>query len=205
MTDDAVLVALFKTSAPWAALRSHFYVPTGERLRITKVDETCTRALEIDGKPAAARYAELIGGVSIDDLEFQKPTGFGARPTALKVGREYFLRAPWKPLPDGSILFANLLEEDTELELMKLGDMAAMTRTFFEEELPRRVRNPRASILFHCTARDWLSHSRGNFEELSATFKYAPPSAGYNVFFEIYSGFHINTTLTVLAFGESDE
>src|SRR5690606_31971162 len=73
---DAVLTALVHTEAPWAALRSHFYRPTGQTLRVTKTDETCKRVLEIDGQPAAARYAELLG-VTPDDLEFGKPKGFG--------------------------------------------------------------------------------------------------------------------------------
>ena len=128
---DAVLVVLVRTDASWAALRSHWYTPTGEVLRITKVDDTCTRALEIDGKPAAARYAEILG-VPVDELEFGKPNGFAKCPTALKVGREYFIRAPWKPLPDGSVLFANLLEEGADLELMTMGDPAAMTRKLSE-------------------------------------------------------------------------
>lgn len=197
---DAVLVALFKTSAPWAALRSHWYQATGERLTITRVDESATRALEIDGRPAAQRYAEMLG-VSVDELEFGKPRGFAVHPTALKVGREYFIRAPWKPLPDGSILFANLLEEGTELELMKMGDMAGMTRAFFKEELPRRVQNPQATLLFHCSGRMWYASSTGTVPQLAETLRHAPSAAGMNVHFEIYSGFHINTTLTVLAFG----
>ncbi len=200
---NAVLLALIRTDANWGALRSHWYVPTGETVRITKVDETCQRALEIDGQPAAQRYAELLG-VGIDDLEFGKPNGFAARPTALKVGREYFMRAPWKPLPDGSILFANLLDEGVELELMKAGDPADMTRKFFEEELPRSVPNPTAALLFHCSGRAWVAHALGKSEALSQTFRAAPPCAGFNVHFEIYSGFHINTTLTVLAFGKND-
>ncbi|WP_309890996.1 FIST N-terminal domain-containing protein [Archangium sp.] len=197
---DGVLVALFKTNAPWAALRSHWYVPTGERVVITKVDESAQRALEIDGKPAALRYSELLG-VPVDELEYPKPRGFAAHPTALKVGREYFIRSPWKPLPDNSILFANLLEEGTELELMKVGDMAGATRTFFQEELPRRVQNPQAALLFHCGGRMYYSHVTGTAAQLADTLRHAPSAAGMNVHFEIYSGFHINTTLTVLAFG----
>jgi hypothetical protein len=197
---DAVVVALFKTQAPWAALRSHWYLPTGERLTITRVDESATRALEIDGKPAAQRYADMLG-VPVDELEFGKPRGFAVHPTALKVGREYFIRAPWKPLTDGSILFANLLEEGTELELMKIGDMAGMTRGFFQEELPRRVPNPQAALLFHCSGRMWYAGSTGTIPQLAETLRHAPAAAGMNVHFEIYSGFHINTTLTVLAFG----
>lgn len=200
VTTDSVLVALFKTTAPWAALRSHWYQPLGERLVITRVDESATRALEIDGKPAARRYADMLG-VGVEDLEFGKPRGFAAHPTALKVGREYFIRAPWKVLPDGSILFANLLEEGTELELMKVGDLAGMTRAFFQDELPRRVANPQATLLFHCSGRMWYAQATGEVENLAASLRHAPTAAGMNVHFELYSGFHINTTLTVLAFG----
>jgi hypothetical protein len=199
---DGVAVALFRTDAPWAALRSHWYEPTGRTLRITKVDASATRALEIDGKPAAKRYADLLG-VGVDDLEFGKPKGFAVMPTALRVGREYFIRAPWKPLDDGSILFANMLEEGTELELVKLTDIAASTRRFFQSELPNRVSSPRAVLLFHCSGRKWFAEGSGRLKDLSDAFHAAPPCAGMNVHFEIYCGFHINTTLTALAFGAS--
>jgi hypothetical protein len=119
------------------------------------------------------------------------------------VGREYFIRAAWKPLPDGSLLFANLLEEGTELELMKMGDMAGLTRSFFQEELPRRVANPQASVLFNCSGRMWYAQATGTTAQLADTLRHAPMAAGFNVHFEIYSGFHINTTLTVLAFGRN--
>jgi hypothetical protein len=197
---DAVAVALFRTDAPWAALRSHWYIPTGQTVRITKIDETAKRAIEIDGKPAAERYAELLG-VTVDDLEFGKPNGFAARPTALRVGREYFIRAPWKPLPDGSILFANMLEQGVELEIVKRTDAAESMRRFLEVEVPARVPSPRAMLLFHCSGRAYYAATTGQLPALSETFKAAPPCAGMNVQFEIYCGFHINTTLTSLVFG----
>lgn len=199
---DAVLVAVFRTDAAWAALRSHWYEPTGQTLRITRVDDTCRRALEIDGKPAAERYAELLG-VTVDDLEFGKPRGFSSRPTGIRVGREIFMRSPWKPLPDGSILFTNLLVEGTELELMTMVDPVASTRRFFTEELPRRVRAPTATLLFHCGGRLWTARSLGIVDEMSNCLAAAPNPAGMVVSFEIFSGLAINTTLTVLAFGES--
>jgi hypothetical protein len=200
VSTDSVAVALFRTDAPWAALRSHWYEPTGRTLRITKVDSTATRALEIDGRPAAKRYAEMLD-VGVDDLEFGKPKGFAVMPTALRVGREYFIRAPWKPLDDGSILFANMLEEGVELELVRMTDIGASTRRFFESDLPSRVHSPRAALLFHCSGRKWFAEGSGKARELSDAFRAAPPCAGLNVHFEIYCGFHINTTLTALAFG----
>lgn len=200
VTTDATTVTMFRTDAPFAALRAHWYEPTGEMLRITKVDDSHQRALEIDGKPAAARYAEILG-VSIDDLEFGKPNGIARRPTALKVGKEYFMRAAWKPLPDGSMLFANMLEEGAELEIMKLGDMAETTRKFFTETVPQRVENPTAGLMFHCGARSWFASALGEKERLAKAFEAAPPCVGFDVMFEVYCGFHINTTLTSLVFG----
>jgi hypothetical protein len=200
VTTDATLCALFSTRVPFAAMRSHAYQPTGERITVTKVDASCTRALEIDGRPAVARYAELIG-VRPEELEFGTPTGFAARPTAVRMGREYMLRAPWRPLPDGSILFANLLEEGCELELMRAGDMAQATRRFFTEEMPARVGKPGAALLFHCGGRMWYGGATGQLEGLSASFAAAPPCAGMNVAFEIYNGLSVNTTLTALVFG----
>ncbi len=203
VVSDAALVVLFRTDAPWGALRSHWYQPTGRTLRLTKVDAATNRAIEIDGKPAAKRYAELLG-VGVDDLEFGKPNGFAVMPTALRVGREYFIRAPWKPLDDGSILFANMLEENCELELVKLGDMAGSTKRFFETEVPHRVTNPQAAILFHCSGRYWYAQSSDMVAPLSRSFAAAPPCVGFNAHFEIYCGFHINTTLTSLVFGRSE-
>lgn len=197
---DAAAVVLIRTEAPWRVMRSHWYLPSGQLLRITKVDDTHTRALEIDGKPAAQRYAEILG-IEVDDLTYGKPHGFSSRPTALRVGREYFIRAPWMPLPDGSILFANLLDEGTEYEVMKAGDPVDMTRRFFEEEVPRRVPSPQGMLVFHCGGRHWITEASGQLGALSDTFHTKMPIAGLNVMFEIYCGFSINNTLTSLAFG----
>jgi hypothetical protein len=197
---DAVVTVVFSTDAPWAALRSHWYHPTGRTIRITKVGVQPTIVQEIDGKPAAAHYAELLG-VGVDDLEFGKPNGFSAIPAALRVGREYFLRAPWKVTPDGSILFANTFEEGQELELVKMGNAVDETRKFFTEEVPRRVTNPTAGLFWHCSGRMWVAHSLGVVDPLMATFADAPPCVGLNADFEIYCGFNINTTLTSLVFG----
>lgn len=202
VTTDSAAVVLFRTDAPWAAMRSHWYTPTGQTVRLTKIDDTAMRVIEIDGKPAAQRYAELLG-VGVDDLEFGKPNGFAANPVALRVGREYFIRAPWKPLPDGSIMFANMLEQGTELELVKATPAGESTRRFLQTDLPARVPNPRATLLFHCTGRTIYATATGQAQDLSEAFKVAPPCAGMNVHFEIYCGFQINSTLTALSFGAS--
>ena len=86
-----------------------------------------------------------------------------------------------------------------------MGDMVEMTRNFFVEELPRRVNSPRATICFNCGGRSWAAQSLGIHDALGTAFKDAPPLFGLDVAGEIYNGFAIDTTLTVLAFGAGDD
>lgn len=196
---NAVLLALIQTDVRWAAMRMHGYAPTGRTLRVTKVDASGFRALEIDGHPAAKRYSELID-VPIDELDFGKARGFSQYPTGVRVGREWFMRSPWRVLPDGSVQFANLLEEGASLEIMRAGDFVQATRHFLDEEIPARVGPPGAALLFHCNERSRYYDALGRGEELAAAFR-QPWAAGMDSHFETYCGISLNTTLNVLAFG----
>ena len=200
--DDAVLMVLFATQTPWAALRSHCFSPVGERVHVTKVDPTSRRILELDGRPAARRYAELVG-LRPEDLTFDKVHNWAQHSLALRVGREYFLRAVWKADGDESLLGMNLIPEDNELEVVRAGDIVESTRKFFTEEVPRRVPNPSAALLFDCSARRVATDMAGRLDALGETLRLAPPCAGFNVHLETYCGFQINSTLTTLVFGSA--
>ena len=106
-------------------------------------------------------------------------------------------------VPGAYRLFANLLEEDMELEMMQMGDPLALTQKFLTEELPRRVPHAQAAVFFNCSGRMWTAQGGGFVAGLSEVMKSAPPCVGFDVYFEIYCGFHINTTLTSLVFGAS--
>ena len=77
------------------------------------------------------------------------------------------------------------------------------TRRFLEEDLRKKVKNPTGALLFQCGGRVWSAASAGVTDQLSEEFKALPNAAGMNVHFEIYCGFHINATLTAVAFGAS--
>jgi hypothetical protein len=197
---DSVAVALFRMDAPWAAIRHHGYVPTSDRVVITKVDPSAKCAVELDGKRAVDRWSEL-SGVPVDELESKGALVMLS--TAIKVGREYFMRSPWKPLPDGSILFANMLTENTELHVMKLGDIPAMLNNYFTDELPHRLPSVRGVLAFECAMRGIVSQMMGLHERMGASYQKAPPLIGMSACFELCNGFQINSTMTGLAFGES--
>ena len=195
---DAVSIALMRVETPWSALRHHAYSPTGQRLVITKVDPSARIALEIDGKPAAQRYSELAG---VPLAEFESRNTLSNLSTAIRVGREYFMRSPWMLMPDGSIMFANMLTENMELELMKLGDLQPALEKFFKDELPSRVPSPKGMLLFNCANRVLLAAQQGLDSRMSEVYASGPPKVGLAACFELSNGFQINSTMTALAFG----
>ena len=197
---DGVVTMLFRSTAPWAAFRSHWYEATGQRTRLTKVDVPERRVLELDGKPAGRHWAE-IAGVPPEHLTFANPQQFLSWSMAMRVGREYFLRSIAKRMDDDTLESANMVQEDLELEVMRVGDIVSSTRRFFAEEVPRRVPNPTAALLFDCGARKLYAELVGKLDAVSDAFVGAPPAAGFTVQFETYCGFMVNSTLTALVFG----
>lgn len=197
---DAVAVALFRMGAPWSVIRHHAYVPTNERVVITKVDGSAKCAVELDGKRAVDRWSEL-SGCPVEELEAK--AALVTTCTALKVGREYFMRSPWKPLPDGSILFGCMLTENTELHVMRLGDMPTMLTQFLTEELPLKVQSPRGLLAFECGMRALTSHMMGQNDKMAEALGKGPKLAGMAAAFEVCNGFQLSSTMTGLAFGES--
>jgi hypothetical protein len=199
---DGTVTALFKTLAPWAALRSHAYEPTGQRVRVTKFDSETRRILEFDGKPAGARWCELANlppeNLHLTHMDHMKWA------LAMKVGREYFLRAVVHAADADAVESTSLLQEDQELEVVTVGNIVESTRRFFREEVPRRVRNPSAALLFDCGARRFYAMMHGKLDELGTVLSSAPPSAGFTVSFETYCGFMISSTLTSLVFGSNE-
>ena len=74
-------------------------------------------------------------------------------------------------------MFANMLEEGSELEIVKIADVVESTRRFFESELPARVQSPRAALMFHCGGRKLYAEATGRLPELASVFSAAPPCA----------------------------
>lgn len=199
---DGVVTIAFKTDAKWDALRSHWYKPTGKLIELTKVDVVNRRILEIDGKSAGQRLAELMD-VPPEYLTMNRVDELLRWSLAMRVGREYFNRAIIKSAEDDSLQSVNMVQEGLELEIMRIGDMVEMTRNFFQNEIPERVPNPTGALLFDCGTRRMSGKIFGNLDQLSETLKLAPPCAGLTVEFETYCGFMINSTATSVIFGMS--
>jgi hypothetical protein len=197
---DGALTVLFRTSAPWAAMRHHAFEMLGKRVRVTKVDVANHRILELDGMPAGKRWSELVEAPA-EHLTYARPDQLLRHGFALKVGREYFMRSIYKDAESDDLIAANWQQEGQELELARMGDPPAALDKFLTHDLPGRVFSPTGVLFFDCGARRFLAQLSDTEKALGASFQKAPPCAGGVVWFETYCGFMVNGTLTSLAFG----
>jgi len=108
-------------------VRSHWYEPTGTTLRITKVDDTHTRALEIDGKPARSATQTFSASPSTISSSAHR---MGSRRDRRRCASDakYFLRALGSPSPTARSSSRTCSKEDSELDLMRIGDMVGYAK-----------------------------------------------------------------------------
>jgi len=169
-------------------------------VRLTKVDSAARRVFEVDGQSPGKRLSEITG-FPPEELTIARPEQLFKWCLAMKVGREYFLRAVAKNMEDDTLVTSNMLEEDQELEVMRTSGIVTPTQRFFTEELPRRIPRPTAALFFECGVRKLFADMTGQAGALGGAFTLAPKCAGFVVEFETYCGFMINSTLTSLVFG----
>jgi hypothetical protein len=110
---DAALFVLFETTLPFATFHFHDVVPTETRVRVTRTADGGRTVMELDGLPAAAAYAKLIGR-SVSELS---TAVFADHPWLSTIDDAAYVRSVGRALPDGSLYFLCAVEEGSELTL----------------------------------------------------------------------------------------
>lgn len=192
---DGSVVALIRTSRPFALFSTHHFRGTGERLVITAARPSERLVTEINGEPAAAEYARLVG-VSPDELRRHV---FIERPLAVKIGDQYYLRSIERVNEDGTLLFGCSLEAGTTLRTAIPGSMAGHLESEF-----RRIREivgpPDLTIASECLHRRLALTSDNERNAVSRLFV-EHNTVGFGSYGEQFNRTHLNHTLTGVAIG----
>ena len=191
LAENASALLVLELLQPFAVLKTCNFVSTPIELTITKADPSRRMVLELDGQPAAQRYAEVIGARA-EELAFPH---FLANPLGLMIEGEPWLRSVLRV--DGSVLyFACAVLEGMTLNLMQATDIVDNAKSAFDRlALPPSTR-PRTALLFNCAYRMLEVQIKG----LEAPYHEALANvihAGLHTNGESYLG-HINQTLTGL-------
>ena len=196
---DAAVLALFTTGLPFKTFQIQHFLPTETKLVITEADVSTRTVMEINGLPAAAEYARIVGA-SADGLSDHV---FAAHPLMLRVGGKYYVRAIQKVNKDGGLTFYCAIDNGLVLTLGKAADLLDNLKRNLEE-ISRELPGLHLVLGCDCLLRrieleqnDGLEKARSILEEY--------PFIGFSTYGEQYGGIHISQTLTGIAIGAADE
>jgi hypothetical protein len=194
--DSAVLV-LLNTALPFNIFKTQHFIATAERLVVTEADTDARVVKEINGLPAAAEYARLLG-VDVHELN---PMQFAASPVVVMIDGTDYVRSIQKVNPDGSLTFFCAIEEGLVLRVAHgVGLLNNLQQTF--DTIRAEIGQPQLVIACDCILRK-LEISQNGLENQVAEIFCRNNAVGFNSYGEQFHGVHVNQTLTGIAIGST--
>jgi len=195
-SDSAVLV-LFHTSLPFKTFKTQHFIPTAERLVVTEVDAAHRVVKEINGLPAAAEYARLLG-IDVDELN---PMRFAASPVVVMIDGTDYVRSIQKANLDGSLTFFCAIEEGLVLRVAHGAELVINLEQTFDS-IRKEIGRPQLVIACDCILRKLEISQNGLNSRVGEIFQ-RNNTVGFNSYGEQFHGVHVNQTLTGIAIGST--
>ncbi|SDJ31155.1 FIST C domain-containing protein [Paraburkholderia steynii] len=192
---DCAVLVLGSTSLPFKTFKTQHFRSGDERLVVTGADAERRTVSEINGLPAAAEYARLIGA-RVEDLN---PGHFAAAPVVVLIDGTDYVRSIQKLNHDGSLTFYCPIEEGLVLRVARGLDLTENLRAMFAE-LQTELGEPQLVLAWDCILRLLELLQKGTRDIAGQLFQ-ANRSVGFSTYGEQYGGVHVNQTLTGIAFG----
>lgn len=192
---DSALLALITTSLPFKPFMTQHFVATEQRLVVTAADTGMRVVRELDGRPAAQAYADLVG-VPVDALD---PMRFAASPMVVTIGGRHYVRSIRKAKPDGSLEFFCAIDEGVVLRVAHGASLVSNIEQAFAA-VRDEVGEPQLTIGCDCILRRLeviQDHLTDKVDDVMRRGK----TVGFNCYGEQYRGMHVNQTFTGIAIG----
>src|SRR5450830_41851 len=193
-SDSAALI-LVRTALPFKIFKTQHFVPTNERLVVTAADTENRIVMEINGLPAAAEYARLLG-VGVQELN---STRFAASPVVVMIDGTDYVRSIQKANPDGSLTFYCAIEEGLVLRVAHGAELVRNLEQAFDN-IQAAIGPPQLVLVCDCVLRNLEISQNGLKDRVSEIFL-RNNTVGFNSFGEQFHGVHVNQTLTGIAIG----
>jgi hypothetical protein len=192
---DSALLILINTVLPFRMFKTQHFLSTDERLVVTEADTATRTVKEINGLPAAAEYARLVG-VDVHELN---PMRFAASPVVVVIDGTDYVRSIQKANPDGSLTFFCAIEEGVVFRVAHgVGLVKNLEQTF--DKIRTELGKPQLVIGCDCILRK-LEVAQNGLNELVAELFRSNNAIGFNSYGEQFHGVHVNQTLTGIAIG----
>lgn len=196
---DAAAMILLEYARPFELIHHTHHEFSGQWLKVTRVSSGGRVIEELDGQPAALRYADALG---VRSGELQK-AHIGAHPLGFRFRGKPYPCSIMRIVDEHHLFMAYSVQEGEELALLEPGDIVESSRAAVLQACQRlrlKGAEPEALLLFHCLGRLFESEDLDVVEELFSALNQAPV-CGLNTYGEQFQSMHMNHSMTGLLFG----
>ncbi len=192
--ENAALLLIVETDLAFKGLEFDHFTPTDTQLVVTEADPDDRIVVEINGAPAAAEYARLVG-CQVAELS---PRVFAENPVLVRNLDNWHVRAIQQALGDGSLAFLSAIENGLVLNLGR-GKEIIETMRHELAVLGPRGEAPDFVLGFDCVLRRLEIEQKGLSQAASDALCEARV-VGFNTYGEQHCGIHMNQTFVGIAF-----
>jgi len=196
ISDDGLAAAILKMNIPFFFNHYVHYLPTNVSFTISKAEAMKRIVWEINGEPAAAFYARILGINNVADLSGEI---LSRNPVGLMFGGSVYARSPTAVVDGVGLAFSCCIEAGTKVHLLTRGDIISNAENILFETKQFLSGNIQGGLLFNCASRYLELVELGKVDAFNDVFKHFP-MIGFNSFGEELF-IHHNQTLTAVFFG----
>lgn len=196
----AAVVVLLDCAFDYLPFKVDHYDITGEQVLVNSAEPDLRLIHELDGLPAAQRYAELLG-VHPGSLQGRPASELkeGNVHFGIRLGMQYFIRSILT-VRGHSLLMGGGVEEGTLLTVMRAGRIVERTEKGLSQAISSIYAQPHGLLLFNCGGRLLEARSLGLEDELGRACT-PLPSSGFTTYGEQFGSLQVNHSLTGLVLG----
>lgn len=190
---DCALFTLVSTPAPFVVFKTDHFTKSTKKMVVTGADPARRVVTEINGEPAAAEYARMVG------LEISKltPMVFAAHPVIVSVGGNNYVRSIQKVNEDESLSFFCAIDEGIVLTVAEGVDIVKNLAEAFAT-VESQVGKPALVLGCDCILRSLEIGQKGCREEIAKIFA-ENNVIGFATYGEQFNAMHVNQTFTGVA------
>lgn len=192
---NTAVLTLVHTRRPFVVFKTQHFLPGVDKLIVTGADAESRTVHEINGEPAAAEYARVVG-VPEESLG---PNVFADHPVLVRMGGDAFVRALARVNDDRSLTFMCAIEEGVVLTVARGLDLVTNLQSAMAD-VRGQVGEPSLIVGCDCVLRRLEVERRGLTPAVNDILGELP-FVGFATYGEQLNATHVNQTLTGIAIG----
>lgn len=192
---NAAVFVLAESQLPFKVIKHQHFITGDTETIITKANIAERTVYNLDGIPAAKRYAQLLG-IEVADLDVHV---FSRHPLIYQHQHECYVRSIGHLSEDNSLTFHCAIEEGMILNLCSHQDM---TQRFQQalKDITQAGNRIKLTLMFNCTLRCIEAESTDIIQQQASEIgAISDHVIGFDTYGEQWNGLHINQTLVALA------